>query len=111
LAGTLSRIEVDYPDGRVHQPHALEIIPHLPAGTVSVHEGGGGGGYGSPLGRDPRAGARGLRDGLIPAEGATQIYGVGLTADAAGVDDAATTARREALREPSGATGTDAASG
>lgn len=109
-AGTLSRIEIDYPDGRVHRPHALEIIPHLPAETVSVHEGGGGGGYGSPLDRDPRAVAADLQNGFISVQAATEIYSAVLTADGCDVDDTATAARRAALREPSGGTGPASAS-
>jgi N-methylhydantoinase B len=56
----------------------------------------GGGGYGSPLARDPAAVARDVASGFVSAARAADVYGVVLTADGA-VDAAATAARRAAL--------------
>jgi len=94
--GTMNRIEVHYPDGRTHVTHAHEIIGELPVGTETVHYGAGGGGFGSPLERDPAAVARDVRNGLISAEAAANTYGVVLGPDGE-ADVEATAARRQSL--------------
>jgi N-methylhydantoinase B len=96
LPGTLNHVEVCFPDGRTYAPHALEVLPSLPPGSVSVHDGGGGGGYGSPLLRDPAAVADDLRNGFISREVAEAVYGVASTADGR-VDEVATAASRQRL--------------
>lgn len=101
--GTLNRIEIRFPDGNQYRPHAMEIIPNLPAGTVSIHYGGGGGGFGSPLERDPMAVEEDLRNGFISKDAATRIYGVVLTHDGSRVDFAATALRRAELKKQSAA--------
>lgn len=57
----------------------------------------GGGGYGDPIDRDPANVLEDVRGGLVSAEAAHDIYGVVLDV-ATGVDAAATTERRLAMR-------------
>ena len=40
-AGTLNQVEFLFPDRARRNAHAMEIIPDIPPGTVSVHDGGG----------------------------------------------------------------------
>ena len=61
---------------------------------------GGGGGYGSPLTRDPEAVADDVREGWVSLERARSEYGVILSGDGGdpadlAVDDPATTSERE----------------
>ena len=56
----------------------------------------GGGGYGPSFERDPRAVLDDVLDGRVSREAAAAVYGVVLLGDA--VDEAATRARRAALR-------------
>ncbi len=63
--------------------------------TVSM----GGGGYGDPLERDPRAVAGDVKEGLVSLEWARRVYGVALTESGAVVDEAATAELRRELRE------------
>ncbi|HST38920.1 MAG TPA: hydantoinase B/oxoprolinase family protein [Conexibacter sp.] len=57
----------------------------------------GGGGYGSPLSRDPAAVALDVREGWIGAQRALEAYGVVIAADGA-VDEAETQRLRRAMR-------------
>ena len=57
----------------------------------------GGGGWGSPLRRDPEAVRRDVTNELVSYDAARDVYGVILDPDSLAVDDAATVARREAL--------------
>ncbi len=56
----------------------------------------GGGGFGDPLDRDPAAVLEDVRDGIVSVQLAGDVYGVIIADDA--LDDAATEARREAIR-------------
>ncbi|WP_019201129.1 hydantoinase B/oxoprolinase family protein [Tsukamurella sp. 1534] len=56
----------------------------------------GGGGYGDPTTRDPRSVATDVAHGYVSAEAAAELYGVVLADD--GIDEAATSARRERIR-------------
>jgi N-methylhydantoinase B len=58
----------------------------------------GGGGYGDPTGRPAALVARDVRDGIVSAEAAERVFGVVLDASST-VDEAATAARRDRLRE------------
>lgn len=65
-------------------------------GDVVVMESSGGGGYGDPLERDPRAVLADLAEGVITPATAQRVYGV--VAGVAGIDAAATATRRATLR-------------
>ena len=59
----------------------------------------GGGGYGSPLDREPDKVLRDVLDGLIDPARAADVYGVVMDADLASVDIPATVRLREARRD------------
>jgi len=69
----------------------------IPAGDLLLFETPGGGGYGSPLDRNPAEVERDVRQGLVSPEAACHTYGVILGDDGC-VDAAATEARRQSLR-------------
>jgi N-methylhydantoinase B/oxoprolinase/acetone carboxylase alpha subunit len=62
-----------------------------------------GGGYGDPLERDPELVLLDWRDELVSIDDASVVYGVVIDAASGRVDQAATDARREALRSDRGA--------
>ncbi len=84
-----------------------ERIETVPAkGMVQFDEGdawlffaSGGGGYGDPLKRDPQLAARDLRRGLCSFEVVHDIYGVIVDPQTLVVDEQATQARREEIRQ------------
>jgi N-methylhydantoinase B len=86
-------------DGRTVQPSPLPGkvggFPIEP-GDVVMMESSGGGGFGDPLERDPARVAADLAEGYVTAPAAERDYGV-IFRDGA-VDEAATRARRAALR-------------
>jgi N-methylhydantoinase B/oxoprolinase/acetone carboxylase alpha subunit len=69
----------------------------LRAGDILVSVGSGGGGYGSPMERDPAAVAESVRAGLVSERRAQDVYGVVLIASGA-VDRLATATYRAQLR-------------
>jgi N-methylhydantoinase B len=76
-------------------PGKVASFPLAP-GDVVVMETSGGGGYGDALARDPAHVAPDVAEGYVTGAGAEAMYGVVLRGGA--IDDAATTARRAALR-------------
>lgn len=58
----------------------------------------GGGGYGDPIDRDPAAVLSDVSQGLVSSAAAAEVYGVALVNDGAAIDEAATVARRVAIR-------------
>lgn len=87
----------------------------LEPGELLGHRLSGGGGYGSPLERDPEAVRRDVLAGWVSFERARDVYGVEFTdavrADALAVDSEATEARREELRRPATGRGNAATGG
>lgn len=69
----------------------------IPSGDTLIWETPGGGGYGSPLDRDPASVAADVKQGLVSSTAALQNYGVVL-GDAGQVDITATEGKRQALR-------------
>ncbi len=57
----------------------------------------GGGGYGDPLDRDPEMVEKDIKDGLCSIDLAKEIFGVIVEPESLGVDEAATTKRREEI--------------
>jgi N-methylhydantoinase B len=90
------------PDNLVRRPGETEFTSvdaahvQTPADTVVIQTSSGGGGYGSPLERDPQRVLVDVVEGYVSAAAAEEQYGVVLTADGSAVDDAATRALRQA---------------
>ena len=85
----------------------VEVAPSvanllLDTGEQLVYEFGGGGGWGDPLDRDPRAVLDDVWDEYVSVEGALRDYGVVLVGSAddmtLGLDQAATEAERKRRR-------------
>jgi N-methylhydantoinase B len=69
-------------DGALHEVDAFAQL-RLRAGETVVSQSCGGGGYGSPLARDPRRVAHDVAEGWVSAEQARAVYGVVLGPDGA----------------------------
>ena len=76
-------------------PQMLGGVQFKP-GESFVFESGGGGGWGSPLERDPGSVATDVRNELVTVQSASEVYGVVLDEQLA-VDQPATDARRREL--------------
>lgn len=74
--GSINRLELHYPDGRIYRPQSKEVIKGVPKGTVFHEIAGGGGGYGDPLKRPVEKVVRDVRNGFVSAEKAKKDYGV-----------------------------------
>ncbi|MCK4795700.1 MAG: hydantoinase B/oxoprolinase family protein [Desulfobacteraceae bacterium] len=74
--GSINRIELRYPDGKIHEVKSKEIIRGVPKGTHFYQEAGGGGGYGDPHKRPIEKVWEEVVDGLISVEQAREAYGV-----------------------------------
>ena len=67
-----------------------EIVRGIPAGTVFHQRAGGGGGYGPPMERPAALVAEEVRDGILSAEAARDIYGVAVDPETLALDPEAT---------------------
>ena len=76
--------------------HASALLLTDTAETVGF-ETAAGGGYGSPIEREPASVQADARDGLVSLEQAAAIYGVILDGDSLAIDIKATAARRKAI--------------
>lgn len=92
------RTNVIRQDGRV-EALPSKILTHLDPGDAIEIYTTGGGGYGDPLDRDPRAVLDDVIDGRVSVESAERDYGVVAEWTAKVVDVAATASRRRSLRE------------
>jgi N-methylhydantoinase B len=79
-------------------PNAKIITQRLKPGEAFTLRSGGGGGFGSPLERDPELVAHDVREGYVGRRAAEEAYGVAVTEDGA-VDHT----RTDALRRSRGA--------
>jgi N-methylhydantoinase B len=82
----------------------------VPAGDVISLQLGGGGGYGTPLERDPAAVLADVRSGRISRSRARSRYGVVITPDGR-LDGRATLVRRTTMADASRDAGRDACHG
>ncbi|MEN6368881.1 MAG: hydantoinase B/oxoprolinase family protein [Thermotogota bacterium] len=83
-------------DGREERWRKISNLP-LAKGEVVSFQGGGGGGYGNPLDRDPAAVADDVANGYVSLEAARSDYGVSLDPGTLAVDRTATTTLRKKL--------------
>jgi N-methylhydantoinase B len=86
----LNELRLHYPDGTVKEWGSKEIVRDIPPGTVCEARNGGGGGYGDPRRRPAQAVFEEVRDGLLSPDKARRSYGVALSADLSGIDEAET---------------------
>jgi N-methylhydantoinase B len=75
-SGTLNRIELRYPDGRVYRCTTKDLVENVTEGTIYYQEAGGGGGYGHPFKRPIEIVREEVRNEIISAENAKEDYGV-----------------------------------
>jgi N-methylhydantoinase B len=79
-SGTLNFIRLTYPDGRTVVPKNKDLITSVPKGTIYHQQAGGGGGYGDPKERDRALLREEVRNGIVSAQAAREVYGVPDTA-------------------------------
>jgi N-methylhydantoinase B len=96
--GAPNTIVVTRPDGETDEFRKVTEYG-LHDGDVASFRTAGGGGYGSPLERDPARVLADVVDGYISAPSAQRDYGVILTPDGRGVDAGRTEQERAARRE------------
>jgi len=75
-SGSLNSITLRYPDGREYVPRSLDLITGVARGSVYHQLAGGGGGYGDPEKRPMELVAEEVRNGIISARAARDVYGV-----------------------------------
>jgi len=74
--GTLNKIELIYPDGKVYRATTKDLVENVPEGTIYYQEAGGGGGYGDPKKRPINMVGKEVRNGVISIESAREDYGI-----------------------------------
>jgi N-methylhydantoinase B len=99
--GTLNKIELHYPDGRVYRCTSKDLVKDVPDGTLYVQEAGGGGGYGDPFERPAEKVFEEVRNGIVSVEKARLDYGVVIDPETMTLDREATE-RLRASRRPEG---------
>ncbi len=78
LGSVCNRIELTYPNGKRFRPKSKDLLEGIPNGTFYYQVAGGGGGYGKPAERDPRAVARDVRNRVVSTKQARELYRVAL---------------------------------
>ncbi len=74
--GTLNFIRLQYPDGSTVVPRNKDLITGVPKGTIYHQQAGGGGGWGDPKQRDRALLRDEVRNGVVSAQAAREIYGL-----------------------------------
>ena len=93
--GSLNSIRLRYPDGKERTPLSLDLITGVPKGTVYHQLAGGGGGYGDPKERPAELVATEVRNDVVSARAAREVYGVVLDDRTGEADQNATLSLRE----------------
>ncbi len=96
--GTLNKIELTYPDGRVYKALSKDLIEDVPAGTIYFQQAGGGGGYGPPYLRPVEKVLKDVRNDVVSVEKAREDYGVVIDPETLEVDREATEKLREQMK-------------
>lgn len=94
-AGLPGRLRVVEADGGAWTPPDYGVRRAGPGRLALASPGGGG--FGSPLGRDPDRVLADVLDGTVSAAAAARLYGVVIAADGRSIDAGATAARRGAI--------------
>lgn len=92
--GALNKLDLIYPDGRIHSPKSKDVIRGIPKGAVFHEIAGGGGGYGDPLKRPIEKVLKDVRNGFVSIEKAKEDYGVVIDPQTLVVDEEETAKRR-----------------
>ena len=96
LAGKAGHMRLNLADGTVVDPPKYQVRRYeQPLREFARSPGGGG--WGSPLERDPLAVLRDVRDGVVSPQAAGDVYGVILSDEGRAIDVVATRDRRSAL--------------
>jgi N-methylhydantoinase B len=74
--GTLNKIEITYPDGKVYKATTKDLLEGVPSGAILFQQAGGGGGYGDPFKRPKEKVAEEVKNGIISVKCANENYGV-----------------------------------
>jgi N-methylhydantoinase B len=92
--GSLNYIELQRPDGEIYRCTSKDLVTGVSDGTLYVQEAGGGGGYGDPHERPAHKVAEEVRNGIISAEKARELYGVVVDEKTMALDKSATSKLR-----------------
>ena len=96
-AGAFGTMELRHADGSTEPAPKYGLRTTGPVRFIAQSPGGGG--YGDPLARDPARVLRDVRDGIVSAAKARELYGVVVAADGRSVDAAKTAELRAARAE------------
>jgi N-methylhydantoinase B len=72
----LNKIELQYPDGKIHQTLSKDLIENIPNGTIYRQIAGGGGGYGFPHERELKAVLEDVKNEVVSLSQAKEEYKV-----------------------------------
>jgi N-methylhydantoinase B len=96
--GTLNKIELKYPNGRLYRTTTKDLVTNVPKGTIYFQQAGGGGGYGDPTLRPEELVEEEVRNGIISPQAAKEHYGVVLNPETLRIDGKATRKLRDKLK-------------
>jgi N-methylhydantoinase B len=88
--GTLNKIELHYPNGRMYKTMSKDLVEEVPEDTLYVQEAGGGGGYGDPHERPATTVLEEVRNDIVSLKAARDVYGVVITENSLELDEAET---------------------
>ncbi|UCE37047.1 MAG: hydantoinase B/oxoprolinase family protein [Thermoplasmata archaeon] len=74
--GTLNKIEITYPDGKIYKTTTKDLVEKVPNGAILFQQAGGGGGYGDPFKRPKEKVQEEVKNGIISIEKAKEDYGI-----------------------------------
>jgi len=74
--GTLNKIEIIYPDGKVYKTTSKDLVENVLKGAILFQQAGGGGGYGDPYLRAVEKVQEEVKNGILSVENAKEDYRV-----------------------------------
>jgi N-methylhydantoinase B len=93
--GSLNSVTLRQTDGTTNPTLSLDLITGIPKGTIYHQLAGGGGGYGEATERPAELVAAEIKNGIISAAAARELYGVAVDADTCKLDLETTSQLRE----------------